>query len=67
MNDTRIDTAVALLRAKDNIIAGVKAELWEERIRTRHLRHLLADTEERLDQSRAAYAELLIEMVAEQA
>jgi hypothetical protein len=48
MTDTRIETAVALLRARDETIAALQATIREKDITIRHLKSLLAEQDAEL-------------------
>lgn len=48
MNDTRIETAVALLKARDETIAALQATIREKDITIRHLKALLEEQEAEL-------------------
>ena len=62
MTDTQINTAVALLRARDAEIAALKALLAERDITIRHLRSLLAQQDQELAARESAINDLFLDL-----
>jgi multidrug resistance efflux pump len=61
MTDTRIETAVALLKARDDTIAALKVTVEEQQVTIRHLKALLHEADHEVARAQALASEAMVE------